>query len=74
MMTRIVDIKFKDPTEGIPAFMTIVMMPFTYSIAEGISYGILSYVLVKAATGKFREIPLITWALFLVFAFAFFLK
>lgn len=74
MMTRVVDINFKDPTEGIPAFMTIVMMPFTYSISQGITYGILSYVLLKAATGKFREIPLLTWALFVVFALAFFIN
>ncbi|MGP1432207.1 MAG: NCS2 family permease [Treponema sp.] len=61
------EIDFKDPTEGIPAFLTIAMMPFTYSIAEGIVFGILSYVILKAGTGKFKQIPVVTWILFVVF-------
>ena len=61
------EIDFKDPTEGIPAFLTIAMMPFTYSIAEGIVFGILSYVILKAGTGKFKQIPIVTWILFVVF-------
>ena len=71
MMAPVVEITFKDPTEGIPAFLAIVMMPFAYSIAEGIVYGLLSYVLLKAATGKFKEIPIVTWALFAVFVLRF---
>jgi AGZA family xanthine/uracil permease-like MFS transporter len=68
MMAPVVEIPFKEPTEGIPAFMAIVMMPFAYSIAEGIVYGLLSYVLLKTATSKYKEIPVVTWALFAVFA------
>ena len=67
MLSAAAEIDFKDPTEGIPAFLTIVMMPFTYSIAEGIVYGILSYVILKAITGKFKQIPIISWVLFVVF-------
>ena len=67
MLAATAEIDFKDPTEGIPAFLTIVMMPFTYSIAEGIVYGIMSYVILKAITGKFKQIPLITWVLFAIF-------
>ena len=67
MLSAAAEIDFKDPTEGIPAFLTIVMMPFTYSIAEGIVYGILSYVVLKVATGKFKQIPIITWVLFIIF-------
>lgn len=67
MLSAAAEIDFKDPTEGIPAFLTIVMMPFTYSIAEGIVYGILSFVVLKAATGKFKQIPIITWVLFIIF-------
>jgi len=67
MMAPIADINFKDPTEGIPAFMAIIMMPFAYSIADGIVYGILSYVLLKAVTRKFKDIPVVTWVLFVVF-------
>jgi len=67
MMAPVVDINFKDPTEGIPAFMAIVMMPFAYSIADGIVYGMLSYVILKVATRKFRDINIMTWVLFVVF-------
>ncbi len=67
MLSAAAEIDFKDPTEGIPAFLTIVMMPFTYSIAEGIVYGILSYVILKAITGKFKQIPIISWILFIIF-------
>ena len=74
MMAPVVDINFKDPTEGIPAFMAIVMMPFAYSIAEGIVYGVLSYVLLKTASGRFKEISVVTWVLFVVFIMRFFLR
>jgi AGZA family xanthine/uracil permease-like MFS transporter len=74
MMAPVVGIDFKDPTEGIPAFLAIVMMPFSYSIAEGIVYGVLSYVLLKAASGKFRDIPVVTWILFAIFILRFFLN
>ena len=67
MLAATAEIDFKDPTEGIPAFLTIAMMPFTYSIAEGIVYGILSYVILKTVTGKFKQIPIITWVLFVIF-------
>ena len=67
MLAATAEIDFTDPTEGIPAFLTIAMMPFTYSIAEGIVYGILSYVILKTATGKFKQIPIVTWVLFVIF-------
>ncbi len=74
MMKPVLEIDFTDPTEGIPAFLAIVMMPFTYSIAEGIMYGVLSYVILKVVTGKFRQIPAVTWAVFAIFALRFFIK
>jgi AGZA family xanthine/uracil permease-like MFS transporter len=74
MMKPVTTIDFTDPTEGIPAFLAIVMMPFAYSIAEGIVYGVLSYVILKAATGKFRDITVITWMLFVVFIARFFVR
>jgi len=73
MMQPVVSIDFTDPTEGIPAFIAIVMMPFAYSIAEGIVYGVLSYVILKIATRKFNEITVVTWVLFVVFILRFFL-
>ncbi|MDR0590187.1 MAG: NCS2 family permease [Spirochaetaceae bacterium] len=73
MMRAVTAIDFTDPTEGIPAFLAIVMMPFAYSIAEGIVYGILAYVILKAATGRFKDISVITWGLFVIFILRFFI-
>jgi len=74
MLQPVTGIDFTDPTEGIPAFLTIVVMPFAYSIADGIVYGIISYVILKAAARKFNDISVITWVLFLVFILHFILK
>ncbi|MDR3275643.1 MAG: NCS2 family permease [Treponema sp.] len=71
MMSSVTSINFADPTEGIPAFLAIVMMPFAYSIADGIVYGILSYVILKAVTGKFKDISALTWVLFVIFVLRF---
>lgn len=67
MMKSVVDIKFDDPTEGIPAFITIMTMPFSYSIAKGIQWGIISYVIAKCAGKKAKEIPVVTWILAIIF-------
>jgi len=74
MIAPVVGIDFKDPTEGIPAFLAIVMMPFAYSIAEGIVYGLLTYTLLKAVTGKLKDIPVVTWVLFIIFVLRFFIS
>jgi AGZA family xanthine/uracil permease-like MFS transporter len=73
MMQPVTGIDFSDPTEGIPAFLAIVMMPFAYSIADGIVYGILAYVILKAAARKFSDITIISWVLFAIFVLRFFL-
>ncbi|MBQ1833702.1 MAG: NCS2 family permease [Treponema sp.] len=67
MMKSVTDINFKDPTEGIPAFITIMVMPFSYSISKGIAWGIISYVICKVAGKKAKEIPVITWILAAIF-------
>ena len=67
MMKSVVEIKFDDPTEGIPAFITIMTMPFSYSIAKGIQWGIISYVIAKCSGKKFKEIPVVTWILAVIF-------
>jgi AGZA family xanthine/uracil permease-like MFS transporter len=74
MMKSVTGIDFTDATEGIPAFIAIVMMPFAYSIGDGIMYGVLSYVILKAATKKFKDITAVTWALFVVFLIRYILK
>ncbi|MBQ0167649.1 MAG: NCS2 family permease [Treponema sp.] len=71
MMKSVVDIKFDDPTEGIPAFLTIMAMPFAYSIAAGIRFGIVSYVITKCAAKKVKEIPVVTWILAAIFIASF---
>lgn len=67
MLSSVTEIDFKDPTEGIPAFLTIAIMPFAYSTAEGIVYGILSYVILKTVAGKWKDVPIVTWVLAVVF-------
>jgi len=71
MMSPITKINFNDYTEAIPAFLTIVMMPFAYSIAEGIVFGMVSYVILKAITGKSKEISLVMWILSALFVLRF---
>ena len=67
MIDSIVSINFGDFTESFPAFMTIIMMPFTYSIAEGIAFGMISYAAVKLLTGKGKEVSGLVYVLALVF-------
>ncbi|MCR5724430.1 MAG: NCS2 family permease [Treponema sp.] len=67
MMVSVTSIDFKDPTEGIPTFITIMTMPFAYSISKGIAFGIISYVICKAVAGKAKTIPVVTWILSLIF-------
>jgi len=67
MMEPILKINFSELTEAIPAFITMIAMPFTYSIANGLIFGILSYVIMKLFTGKMREIHPVLAVLALVF-------
>lgn len=67
MMSPIKEIDFDDFTEAIPAFLTIVMMPFAYSIAEGIVFGMVSYVVLKVLTGKSKQVSPIMFILAILF-------
>jgi len=67
MLSPVKDIDLRDFTEAIPAFLTIVMMPLSYSIAEGLVFGVLSYILLKSVAGKAKEIPVVTWVVGLFF-------
>jgi AGZA family xanthine/uracil permease-like MFS transporter len=74
MMGAVVKINFEDVTEAIPAFLAIVMMPYTYSIAEGIVFGMLSYVLLKVFTGRYKEISPVMYVLAVLFVMSFLLQ
>ncbi|MCA1991258.1 MAG: NCS2 family permease [Coleofasciculus sp. S288] len=66
-------IHWDDPAESIPSFLTILMMPLTYSIAEGLAIGFITYPLVKAFQGKAHEISLAVWILAAIFLVRFIL-
>lgn len=55
MLTSVTKIDFSDMTEAIPCFIAIIAMPFMYSISEGISMGVISYVVINVITGKAKE-------------------
>ncbi|SDF56465.1 NCS2 family permease [Sporomusa acidovorans] len=73
MIESIRHIDFSDFTEGMPAFLTIALMPFTYSIANGISAGLVMYPLLKLVTGRGREVHWIVYILaaLVIFRFVF---
>src|SRR5579863_736477 len=60
-------VEWADFTEAIPAFVTLLATPLTFSIATGLSLGLISYTLVKVAAGKFREISAVIWILTALF-------
>jgi len=72
MMTQIKDIDWTDVTIALPAFLTIILMPFTYSIAVGIGAGFVTHVILKTFTGKAKDIHPMMWvaagAFFIYFA------
>jgi len=71
MMTVMSKIDFKDYEIGIPAFLTIIIMPFTYSISYGIGFGFISYTLIKLFRGKFKELHPLMIIVSALFAVAF---
>ncbi len=73
MMSPILKIDFDNYTDSIPAFITIIAMPLTYSIAEGIVFGMLSYVLLKVFTGKYKDVSIVMVVLAILFILKFFI-
>ncbi|MGW7536356.1 NCS2 family permease [Amycolatopsis sp. NPDC054798] len=67
MMAQVRDIDFTDFKIALPAFLTIVVMPFTYSIANGIGAGFVSYVVIQAVTGKARKVHPLMWVIAVAF-------
>lgn len=73
MMTPVKNIAMEDFTESIPAFLTMIMMPMSFSISEGIMFGVVSYVLLKLFTGRVKEVTVTTWVLAALFLLKFML-
>ncbi len=67
MTQSIIKIDFKDPSEAIPAFLTIILMPLTFSIAEGLAIGFISYPVLKIACGKYSDVSPLVYILALLF-------
>jgi AGZA family xanthine/uracil permease-like MFS transporter len=71
MMQNVNKIEWKDYTESIPAFLIIIGIPLLYSIADGLALGFISYALIKAFSGRAREISWLTYTLAIVLVFYF---
>lgn len=67
MLGNIRDVDFSDMSNALPAFCTIVFMPFTYSIANGVAFGLITYCLMNIMTGKRREVRALTFMISVVF-------
>ncbi|MBR2690809.1 MAG: NCS2 family permease [Aquamicrobium sp.] len=71
MMRELIEVDWTEITEAAPAALTALMMPFTYSIANGLAFGFISYAVLKTATGRFREVHLATWLVAILFVIRF---
>jgi len=74
MIEPILRVNFSDITEGLPAFITLILMPLTYSIANGLIFGILSYVVIKILSGKAKQVSLTMLIISAVFLIYFLVK
>jgi AGZA family xanthine/uracil permease-like MFS transporter len=75
MMRGVLEIEWARLEEAIPGFLCLAAMPFTFSIANGLALGILSWVAIRALTGRAREVPAALWLLLIgLVAFVFFLE
>ena len=73
MLGNVMKINFEDASEGIPAFICIAAMPFFYSISEGISMGIISYVIINLLSGKKDKLSIVMYILTILFVLKYFL-
>lgn len=67
MTQSISHVAWDDFTEAFPAFLTMLTMPLTFSIATGLSLGVIGYTVVKVGTGRYREVSIVLWILTLLF-------
>jgi AGZA family xanthine/uracil permease-like MFS transporter len=71
MLKPLRELRWEDPTEYLPAFLVLVGIPFTFSIADGIAFGLISYAVAKLATGRWRECPTLTYVFAVLFVVQF---
>jgi len=69
MLRDLGDFDWNETTECIPAAITALLIPFTYSIAHGIAFGFITYAALKLLTGRYREVKPIVWVIAIVFSF-----
>jgi AGZA family xanthine/uracil permease-like MFS transporter len=74
MMTSVKSIDWNDYTESLPAFLTLIMMPLTFSITDGIAFGFIAYALLKLLSGRWREANAFVYTFALLFTIRYFLK
>lgn len=74
MMGEISHVSFEDFTDAFPAFMTIIMMPLTFSIANGFAFGFISYTFIKTLTGRAKDVSWIMWAVSIAFVINFYMR
>lgn len=67
MLSNIKDVNFDDMSEALSAFCTIIFMPFTYSIANGVALGLITYCLVKLLIGRRQEVKVLTFVIAFIF-------
>jgi AGZA family xanthine/uracil permease-like MFS transporter len=67
MMRSVGDIDWRDPGIGIPALLTITLMPFTYSITNGVAAGFVSYTLIRVLQGRGRDVHPLTYIVSILF-------
>jgi len=71
MMSSVAEIAWSDPEIAIPAFLTIMTIPLTYSIANGLAFGFTAFTLLKVVRGKFRQVNWFVYALTVLFVLRF---
>ncbi|KAF1025098.1 MAG: Adenine permease AdeQ [Burkholderia plantarii] len=72
MLRDMVDVQWDDATEAVPAALTALLMPFTYSIANGVAFGFIAYAGLKLLTGRARQVKAVVWIIAAIFLFRYF--
>jgi AGZA family xanthine/uracil permease-like MFS transporter len=71
MLREMVELEWGDLTEVVPACVTALLMPFTYSIANGVAFGFITYAVLKLLTGRARDVKPVVWVIAGVFLYKF---